>query len=65
MAKLSEAQDAFFAAFAQLDACDRGMLLDCLEMAIDDHTQYTGSKAKANVALNALDALSQAISEEQ
>jgi hypothetical protein len=64
MTKLSEAQDAFFAAFAEMSELDRNHLLNAIEM---DVCQGLASyiRPKANVVLNALDALSQAISEEQ
>jgi hypothetical protein len=63
--RLSQAQDAFFEAFASMSQWDRGELLNRLEMALDDDSVEPASRfkerGKANVLLNRLDDLGYAI----
>ena len=63
--RLSEAQDSFLAAFSDLCRWDRGELLNRLELALDCDKQEPQNRlqdrAKANVLLASLDALSDAI----
>jgi acyl-CoA reductase-like NAD-dependent aldehyde dehydrogenase len=63
--RLSQAQDAFFEAFASMSQWDRGELLNRLEMALDDEKQELENRflerGKANVLLNRFDDLSYAI----